>query len=162
MNRKNFNLKPLNLSKSDGVLPKSLVSDEIVKEFETSRTRRGNNFIDFQPTHIKTIDENLINDNLRLATENKNLLQKVKKFEKTFEKEMEDRDEELNSQDKQINSLTFKTAELLNENDSLKARVNDLEEVVKALQVTNRGLTEKIKSDSSSSYWFTRYFYGSN
>ena len=44
---------------------------------------------------------------------------------------------ELGSQDKHINKLTFRTAELLNENDSLKARVNDLEEVVKALQETH-------------------------
>ena len=39
MNRRNFNLKPLNLSKSDSVLPKSLVPEEIVKEFENSRIR---------------------------------------------------------------------------------------------------------------------------
>lgn len=161
MNRTNFNLKPLNLTNSEKTLPKSLVPDEIVKEYEISKTRY-NNFVDFQPKRVEDIDEKLISENFRLLNENKILLEKVDKFEKTFEKEMEDRDEELGSQDKHINKLTFRTAELLNENDSLKARINDLEEVVKALQETNKSLTEKIKADSSSSYWFTRYFYGSN
>ena len=116
MNRRNF-IKPLNLSKSDGRLPKSLVSDDIVKEFEITKTK-VNRFINTQPKHIENIDEKLINENLRLTNENINLLDKVNKFEKTFEKEMEDRDNELNSQDKKINSLTFKNNELLIENET--------------------------------------------
>ena len=106
MHRRNF-IKPLNLSPA-GKLPNSLVSEEIVQEYETSKNNIDKlNLIDVQPKRYnfeKQLD-NLLNDNLRIKNENKILLDKVETFENTFEKEIEERDQELNNLDSCIESF---------------------------------------------------------
>ena len=161
MHRRNF-IKPLNLSPA-GKLPNSLVSEEIVQEYETSKNNIDKlNLIDVQPKRYnfeKQLD-NLLNDNLRIKNENKILLDKVETFENTFEKEIEERDQELNNLDSCIDSLKLEKQNLEEKNSVLSAKVTELEEAVELLKKVNSNLSDSLE-EATSGYWFTRYFYGS-
>jgi chromosome segregation ATPase len=161
MNRKNF-IKPLNLTPA-GKLPKSLVSEDIVQEYESSKKSIDKiNLIDIQPRRLefeKQLDD-LLNENLRLKNENKYLIEKVENFENTFEKEMEDRDSELNNLDSCIDSLKLEKKQLEKETRVLNAKVTELEEAVDLLKKANSNLSNSLE-EATSGYWFTRYFYGS-
>lgn len=161
MHRRNF-IKPLNLSPA-GKLPNSLVSEEIVQEYETSKNNIDKlNLIDVQPKRYnfeKQLD-NLLNDNLRIKNENKILLDKVETFENTFEKEIEERDQELNNLDSCIESLKLEKQNLEEKNSVLSAKVTELEEAVELLKKVNSNLSDSLE-EATSGYWFTRYFYGS-
>ena len=156
MNRKTMNLTIPSKQKFVKI-PNLLGSNEIVTEFELSR-RRVEDIIEKQPLKFKDPNSELVKENMELKRQNKILLEKVEKFENTFEKEMEDRDEELNQLDVHISHLKVKKTELETENLELQAKVKSLEEAVAALQATNDKLTENMKKDDSSGYWFSRYF----
>lgn len=163
MNRKNF-IKPLNL-KEAGKLPQSLISNEVVEQFELAKNNvdiNKLNLIDVQPRRLefeKQLDD-LLNENLRLKNENKYLIEKVENFENTFEKEMEDRDSELNSLDSCIDSLKVEKKQLEQENRVLNAKVSELEEAIELLKKANTNLSKNLE-EATSGYWFTKYFYGS-
>ena len=73
-------------------------------------------------------------------------------------KELEKERDILNIQIKSLDEVKTKKTELETENLELQAKVKSLEEAVAALQATNDKLTENMKKDDSSGYWFSRYF----
>jgi hydroxymethylpyrimidine pyrophosphatase-like HAD family hydrolase len=156
MNRKTMNLT-IPSNPQFVKLPNLLGSNEIVTEFELSR-RRVEDIIEKQPFKFKDPNSELVKENIEFKRQNKILLEKVEKFENTFETEMEDRDEELDQLDLHIVHLKLEKTELETEHLELQAKVKSLEEAVAALQATNDKLTENIKKDDSSGYWFSRYF----